>query len=113
MSHTPSPNSAAAPDDPRFTLKPSELVAALVAGSIGIELGTYPDADTALYARISKDRKDRTSVERQLEIAIAHAQEHQLSYVVFSDRKSAYARDVVREDYNALLDAIRARRLKQ
>ena len=34
----------------------------------------YPEADTAIYARISLDRKDRTSVERQLEIGIAHAQ---------------------------------------
>lgn len=112
MSPTPSPNSAEAAD-PRFTLKPAELVAAIMAGSIGIDLDTYPDADHALYARISRDRRDRTPVERQLEIAIAYAQEHRLSYVIFSDRKSAYLPGVVRKDYNALLDAVRARRLKQ
>jgi site-specific DNA recombinase len=52
-------------------------------------------------------------VERQLEINIGHAQEHGYSYVVFTDRKSAYRREVVRKDYMAVLDAIRARRIKR
>src|SRR5215831_650794 len=99
--------------DPRFALSPAELVAAIVAGKLGIDLGTYPDADTAIYARISKDRHDRTSVERQLEICIEYAQERSLAYVVFTDRKSAYRKGVTRKDYNALLNAIRARRIRR
>src|SRR5256885_355455 len=87
-------------DDPRFTLNPAELVAALMAGRIAIDLAAYPDADSGLYARISKDRKDKTSVERQLEIDIAYAQEHGLSYVVFFDKgKSAYRPGVFRDGY--------------
>ena len=99
--------------DPRRFMKPADLVAALALRSLVIDLGTYPDADTAIYARISQDRKDKTSVERQLEIDIAYAQEHGLSFVVFADRKSAYRKGVVRKDYISLLDAIRARRIKR
>ncbi len=104
---------APAPGDPRRTMKPADLVAALAVKSLSIDLRTYPDADTAIYARISQDRKDKTSVERQLEIDIAYAQAHGLSYVVFADRKSAYRKGVVRKDYNALLEAIRGRRIKR
>src|SRR6266568_5814743 len=96
------------PGDLRFALGPAELVDALMAKRMSFDLRTYPDADTAIYARISRDRKDKTSVERQLEIGIAYAQEHGLSYVVYFDRKSAYVKGVVRPDYNAALDAIRA-----
>jgi DNA invertase Pin-like site-specific DNA recombinase len=52
-------------------------------------------------------------VERQLEVGIAYAQEQGLSYVVFTDRTSAYRKEVVRRDYEAILNAIRARRLKR
>jgi site-specific DNA recombinase len=102
------------PDDLRFTMEPAELVSALVAGRIAIDLATYPDANTALYARISLDRHDKTSVERQLEIDIAYAQRHRLPYVVFFDKgKSAYRKGVVRDDYETALNAIRARRLRR
>jgi site-specific DNA recombinase len=101
-------------NDPRFTLTPAELVAALMAGHMAIDLGTYPDADSGVYARISKDRRDKTSVERQLEIDIAYAQQNGLSYVVFFDKgKSAYRRGVKRPDYDAALLAIRTRRIKR
>jgi site-specific DNA recombinase len=100
--------------DPRFALSPAELVRRLAERSLTLDLDDYPDADTGLYARISLDRRDKTSVERQLEIAIAYAQEHRLPYVVFIDRgKSASRKGVVRRDYNAALDTIRARRLKR
>lgn len=110
------PNSKPVPitDDPRFSLPPAELVDALMAGRIVIDLTTYPDADSGLYARISKDRRDKTSVERQLEIDIAYAQENRLSYVVFFDKgKSAYRKGVKRPDYDAALMAVRARRIKR
>ena len=108
-----SARTAPAPGDPRRTLKSADLVAAVATRTLAVDLGTFPDADTAIYARISRDRSDRTSVERQLEIGIAYAQEHGLSFVVFADRKSAYRRDVTRKDYNALLEAIRARRIRR
>lgn len=110
MAENPVPSK---PDDLRFALRPAELVQALVAGDLALDLGVYPDADTGIYARISEDRKDRTSVERQLEIGIAYAQQERLSYVVFLDRgKSAYRKGVVRTGYNAALAAIRARRIR-
>jgi site-specific DNA recombinase len=102
------------PGDPRFSLTPAELVEAVAAGRLSLGLETYPDADTAIYARISLDRRDRTSVERQLEIGIAYAQEQRLSFVVFLDRgKSAYRKGVFRPGYGAALDAIRARRIRR
>jgi hypothetical protein len=55
----------------------------------------------------------QTSVERQLEVGIAYAQEQGFSYVVLTDRTSAYRKEVVRRDYEAILNAIRARRLKR
>src|SRR5262249_42098915 len=112
-STVPAAPNPSASTDPRFSLRPAELVAALIAGGIGIDLATYPDADTAIYAQISQDRKDRTSVERQLEIAIEYCQKHGLSYVVFIDRKSAYRKGVVRKGYGAALEAVRVRRVKR
>jgi site-specific DNA recombinase len=108
-------NAATAPQpDPRFALRPAELVQALMAGELTLDLGTYPDADTGIYGRISEDRKDKTSVERQLEIGIAYAQRERLPYVVFFDRgKSAYRKGVKRPHYEAALNAVRARRLKR
>src|SRR5215467_1734539 len=100
--------------DPRFTLSPAELVRQFTEESIALGLDAYPDADTGIYARISLDRRDKTSVERQLEIDITYCQEQRLPYVIFVDRgKSASRKGVVRSGYNAALDAIRGRRIRR